>query len=338
MRLNRRLYYRSLALLGIDSLLRNFNKDKLLVVTYHGICKTSYDPPFWTQLPEKVFIGQIKYLSSHYTIISLSEFISCLEEGIDLPERAALVTFDDGLRNNYTVAFPILVRFGIQATIFLTTDFMGTEKIFWFDELYLLLKRAFQEKTSIQDLGEIYSGLAFSREFADFYNYTVGQMKRMPDSKRTAVLEALRKRIPVDPNGIPDDFKMLDWGQIKEMDRSGLIDFGIHTANHKILAGLSKGDFNKEIAEPKDRLSERLNRKILSFCYPNGRPGLDYTDEHKNFLSSCGYMCAFTTQSVLNGKKGMDPYQIGRVSVGNDFTSNPDYFRLKTSGYFLKGK
>ena len=335
MNLLKGIFCRLLVLLHTDSLFRFFNRNKLLVITYHGISQSRFNPPFWTQLPEETFLEQIKYLNAHYNIISLNELTSCLENGANLPQRAALITFDDGLRNNYTVAFPILVKFGISAAIFLTMDFVGTEHIFWFDELYLLLKQASHEKIPVSNIGGIFSSLGVTQNFTDTYNYVVEQMKRITDQQRLAVLKSLRERIPLDQNCIPEDFKMLDWEQIMEMERTGLIDFGVHTANHRILAGLSEDDFNKEIAEPKERLSKKFNRKVASFCYPNGRPGLDYSDVHIQFLCSCGYICAFTTKSVLNAK-GMDPYQIGRISVGNDFTSDPNYFRLRTSGFFLR--
>lgn len=60
-----------------------------------------------------------------YTTLSLGEMVKIWKEGVSYPAKAVVLTFDDGLQNNYEVAFPILKKFGFTATIFLTTDYIG---------------------------------------------------------------------------------------------------------------------------------------------------------------------------------------------------------------------
>lgn len=61
-----------------------------------------------------------------YQAISLPKFLDYLYRGIKTPQRKVVLTFDDGFRNNYTEAFPILRDYGFTATIFLVTNHIGS--------------------------------------------------------------------------------------------------------------------------------------------------------------------------------------------------------------------
>lgn len=100
---------------------------KALIIGYHCVKDTanSYLRP--TTVAD--FANQMQYLSEQYTPISLEEMVRHLRYGIPLPPNAMSVTFDDGYRDSYENAFPILDQYKIPATIFLTTDFIGTGHI-----------------------------------------------------------------------------------------------------------------------------------------------------------------------------------------------------------------
>jgi peptidoglycan/xylan/chitin deacetylase (PgdA/CDA1 family) len=110
---------------GVDRLFRHINRKKLLVVMYHGVTSNDYAPPIWTQLPLKTFRQQIEYLCGHYVPVSLTEVTGATRGVSTLPDHAVLITFDDGLRNNYSVAFPVLRELSVPAAIFLTIDYIG---------------------------------------------------------------------------------------------------------------------------------------------------------------------------------------------------------------------
>jgi len=81
-----------------------------------------------TVSPE-TFEYHMQYLKTHgFKVIGLSEFVMMREKGIDnkdLPRKTVVITFDDGYENNYTVAYPILKKYGHKATIFISPDFFG---------------------------------------------------------------------------------------------------------------------------------------------------------------------------------------------------------------------
>lgn len=318
--------------LGIDSLFRRLNRGKLLVVMYHGVTATVHDPPVWTQLPVEQFRWQLEFLREHYRMISLGELVDAVRNNKRLPDRTALVTFDDGLKNNFTVAFPVLQELNVPAAVYLTVDLIGSRQILWVDELYLFLREAVARKLSLDlPIGEAQEHLREGQIWKS-YEIMVEALKRSGAADRTREMDRLRTFMPSGLQSSHEDFCLLDWSEVRDMHRSGLVEFGVHTATHRILSELKEEEWEREIVQPKHTLERELNAEAASFCFPNGRPGVDFRTEHLDSLRKAGYACAFTTENALYNLHGGDSMSIGRVPAGNDSTSDADYFRLNTSG------
>jgi peptidoglycan/xylan/chitin deacetylase (PgdA/CDA1 family) len=332
--LSKYLVCRFATLVGIDRMFRMLNRQRLLVVMYHGVTLSTYDPPIWTQLPFEKFREQIDFLRANYRIVTMNDVIRAIREGRGVPERAALITFDDGLKNNYTVAFPLLQRLGVPATIFLTVGLIGTSGFLWFDELYIRMRQA--------DVSGSWSGLGFLKENAvaflkkgkvwEAYVATVENIKRSGPDKRHGVLSTLRTAVPMDMERWVEDFGFLNWDEVKRMQETGLLTYGVHSSTHRVLTELNEAEWDSEIVEPKQALELHLSEQVSSFCFPNGRPRIDFRDEHLSFLRKAGYECAFSTRNALFRWPGGDNMSIGRIAAGNDGTSEMNMFRLNTSG------
>jgi peptidoglycan/xylan/chitin deacetylase (PgdA/CDA1 family) len=299
---------------------------------YHGVSANDFDPPVWTQLPENIFHDQIKFINSYYNVLSLSQVISHIQSNREFPERSAMITFDDGLRNNYTVALPILKQYSVPATIFLTVDFIDSDKILWFDELLFYIKDIIHHNKSLEEPGIFDISIHEKRDLWDLYVDIVNKMKRLPEEERSRIMTKLREIADIDFEKLLIDFGMLTRDEVLEMERSGLVDFGTHTASHRILTNMRTEEWEKEIRKPRERLSGMLGKEVLSFCYPNGIPEIDFNKSHVEYLKSCGYVCAFSTRASLYEPGKDDPFRIGRIPAGNDFNSYRTYFRLACSG------
>ncbi|MCK5180799.1 MAG: polysaccharide deacetylase family protein [Candidatus Omnitrophica bacterium] len=96
------------------------------VIMYHQVTHTERPQSNWVS-PEN-FEWQMAYLKDHgYNIIRLGDLVEATQAGRSLPRKTAVITFDDGYENNYTEAFRILKKYGFPATIFVSTDKVGTE-------------------------------------------------------------------------------------------------------------------------------------------------------------------------------------------------------------------
>jgi len=105
-----------------DNLLKEKNDAQVTVLNYHKVDDTKIA----LSISPADFEQQMLYLQENgYTAISPDELLANLKEGIPLPEKPVLITFDDGYEDNYKNAFPILQKFGYKATIFVITDFLS---------------------------------------------------------------------------------------------------------------------------------------------------------------------------------------------------------------------
>src|SRR5262245_54886386 len=103
------------------------------ILGYHKVSPDQH--PFFEPLHPDTFEQQMRFLKSCYTVLSLAELVSRSMRG-DVPERAVAITFDDGYRDNYEYAFPILKKYQFPATIFVATGAIGTRELIWHDQIF----------------------------------------------------------------------------------------------------------------------------------------------------------------------------------------------------------
>jgi peptidoglycan/xylan/chitin deacetylase (PgdA/CDA1 family) len=110
-----------------------FPKNGAPVLMYHSISDDTEDvhPYYQTTTSPQVFAEHMRFLSENrYSVISLGELVSAMRQGRSLSD-CVVITFDDGFRDFYRHAFPVLQRYGFSATMFLPTDYIGeTERLF----------------------------------------------------------------------------------------------------------------------------------------------------------------------------------------------------------------
>src|SRR5262249_50143640 len=154
----------------------------------------------------------------------------------DVPERAVAITFDDGYRDNYDCAFPILKKYNLPATIFVATGAIGTGQLIWHDRVfdafrYATVMRARLHDTAVPEL-ILDTGEARSRSM----QATVTRGKTLYGESRSRFIDDLEAKLRP---SVPADLshRMLDWNQIREMHLAG-IEFGSHTVSHTILSRL----------------------------------------------------------------------------------------------------
>ena len=319
-------------LTGVDRGLRYKYRKRLLVVMYHGVAINNYLPSVWTQLPVSVFERQIQWLAKNYHPVSLTEVVDAISHGRPLPDRSLLVTFDDGLKNNTTVAYPVLKKYNVPAAIFFTVDFIGTDFFFWVDELWLIIKEAGKRQIDVQ-FNTQNANLYFSqKKYWDAYHAEVEYLKRRPEEERQGKIAAILEQVKYDKTLYREDFGMLSWQDVIGMDRDGLVEFGVHTATHRILTTIPADQLDDELFGAKERLERQLGHGVSAFCYPNGRFGIDYLPEHREMLCKGGYKCAFTTDLGLCDMERGNAFSIPRVSVANDVLSDSYFFQMNASG------
>jgi len=330
------LLYPILNAFGCGAAFRYLNKNKLLIVVYHGISANLHDFQPFTLLPVTDFERHIRFLKTHYTMLSLKETVWLLTKGKKIPSRTAIVTFDDGYCNNLTHALPIIQKYQVPITIFLTAGYIGTKKLLPFDQAYLICRYA-QEMRSRPNPEIGLPSLSFKNELERCKSFSklVSLLKKLSTSDQERCLLSLRQELYVpdftNKNDIFKDFQLMSWEDAYELKKSGLVDFGSHTLSHEILTNVTHQVAEKEISFSKSILEKKLNEPITLFAYPNGRQ-IDFNSSHMDLLNKYGYSAAVTTIPDLNTHQE-NIYKLKRMNFGSGFSANLNYFVLRTSGF-----
>lgn len=292
------------------------------ILTYHRV--NDERDPFFPAIPTAVFESQMTYLASHFNVCSLEEALERMKKK-DIPENAVVITFDDGYRDNYLNAFPILKRLGIPATIFLATDAIGSGRTLWHDVVFsafretrLPLLGGFGNDSREHPLRTLDEKLAAQRAVLEF-------LRSLEEGVRSFWIERLLERLKVDR--IKGLNLMLTWDEVKAMHKSR-ISFGSHTATHPILSRLSTDRASEEIYGSKRVIEEVLGAPVTTFAYPNGREK-DFTDLTKKILKEAGYACAVSTIFGSN-YSGQDLFALRR---GTPWEEDLPRFALKLAWY-----
>jgi peptidoglycan/xylan/chitin deacetylase (PgdA/CDA1 family) len=94
---------------------------KPIILTYHSVA----DGPSPLEIPPAVFAEQMEWLKANTNVVPLGEIVTALANHKSFPERAVVLTFDDGFRDFHIAAAPVLLRLKLPAIVFLPTAHVG---------------------------------------------------------------------------------------------------------------------------------------------------------------------------------------------------------------------
>ncbi len=284
------------------------------VLCYHRI-SDYYDDFNLMNVSVAHFETHMKYLKNHYEVLALEQLI-CAAEQEDGWNQIA-VTFDDGYRDVYRNAFPILEKYQIPATVFITTKNIDTTEENWPD----WVMRACMQPAVYHDYFDMENELVTIRcytrnlqERCDFYSAMSEVCARLDTCSRNQQLQELKSWAGVNGKG-RESRRILSTEEIQMLANSPLITIGSHTETHSILSWLPLETQFREIKDSKDKLESITGNRIELFAYPYG--GRNFYDETTmELLKSNGYQMAFTTDTERIDVH-TDRYQIPRHAVLN---------------------
>jgi peptidoglycan/xylan/chitin deacetylase (PgdA/CDA1 family) len=304
---------------GLD-IARWMNRKGLRILMYHRF--TQREP----------LARQCAHIRAHYSPVSMSQAADWLEQRAPLPENALAITVDDGYRDFYQVAYPVLREYGIPATVYLVSDFVDRSGWLWVDQVqYEFLHgqaRSFQMELPEQPPRSFELGTAETRTAAA--RAVTEASKKLSNTERLRLLEKLPEQLGVPlPQEAPAEYEAVRWDEVREMAAAG-IEFGAHTRTHPILSRLAgEQELAAEIGGSKRQIEQQVGRAVEHFCYPNGARE-DVDRETVEAVRAAGFRTAVTAESGLN-HDAVDPFRLLRIGVEPGL--EVDYFERCAAGF-----
>lgn len=308
-----------------------FCRNRIAILEYHGFSDTDLHENLENCASNHLFIGnfrkQARFLKKYCNVVSLHAALEMLHSGRTIPRRTVVLTIDDGFQSIYSLAFPVLMEFGMPATVFCATNFIRDKNYLWGDRLEFILNATKENRIVFSHGGETIT-LPFSTlsERRKAITLIKAVLKRGDPALIPASVRKMEEDLKLSLDAAPDApalYQPLDMVSIAAMKTSGLVSIGSHTASHVILSRCSAGQVEKELKESKAFLETALETPVDLFCYPNGKEG-DFNEETGNMVRRCGYVCALTTVDGMNTSK-TDSYELRRYWVRSSIQTLPEF-------------
>jgi peptidoglycan/xylan/chitin deacetylase (PgdA/CDA1 family) len=205
----------------------------------------------------------LRYVQRQFDVVSLGSLADAIDSPTAPLKRKVVITFDDGVRNNVDVAYPILQKLRLPATFFVCPGLIDRGQWLWNHEARQRLLRLSSLSGISRDTGGPIEVEAF-----------IEWMKKLELSARNAVEKRVREATPdfAPTEAERHEFDLAGWDELRRLDPR-IVTIGSHTLSHPILTSLDAREMEVEVAQSRRLLATRLRREVDLFAYPNG--GLD---------------------------------------------------------------
>lgn len=314
-------------------------KSSLLVLMYHRVLpvgdpRLTDEQPGMYVYPETLHM-HLRTLKRHFDIVHLGKWVSATLNDEPTPKRACAITFDDGWRDNYEFAFPLLLAEQTPATIFVVSDMVGTNYTFWPEQLAEVVRRgvgmhgyglySIPSFTWLNRLGVLLPSTS-GEVTAHSLDKIISHSKQLHDNDIRSKLKDMSDALEM--SDYHHGHALADWNQLIEMANTGIVAIGSHTRRHtRLLSDLDSKTLYDEVVHSKKLLAEKLGCNVDLFCYPNG----DASPEAmvlvaQHYLAAC---------STLRGwhQQHSNVHMIHRIGIHQDITSDETSFLARLSGW-----
>ena len=287
---------------------------RVLILSYHRVVadyRAELGRSLYTlNIAHDTFRRHLEVLQQSHDIVSLDDALAVLDGSRKAARDVAVITFDDGYRDVYKHAFPILRDMRLPAVVYVPSAFVGTDRRLGHDRLFAALR-----KMKARGIGPVAVGVGNPGErwLIDALEGGAGPelalerlIARYPTPGLSKLADALEDRLGLAQEKGADGELPMSWEMLRELDSQGVIT-GAHSAEHTVLTNQPLEEARREIAQCKAALEKGLRKPVRHFAYCNGY----YSAGVAQALKAEGFASAVTTEDMPN-TPGIDPYALKR--------------------------
>jgi peptidoglycan/xylan/chitin deacetylase (PgdA/CDA1 family) len=255
---------------------------RLLILMYHDLIDNDKGRPAEQNQQGKLtrieFEDHLRVIKAGARSLPVEEAVKEIRYEGGLKENTIAITFDDGYASAYGIAFPLLKKHGLSATIYLPTDWINGKISLWWEDLSDMITGYQPDDVRIDELAKISRDLKIesSRYMSDgkvskkiLFQDLSFELMKTSDSRKKTIMDDLRGVLFGGRAYKRTEVRSITWEQASEMADAGIM-FGAHTCSHLNLSFTDMKSAENEIAGSKREMETRLGREIKGFAYPYG--------------------------------------------------------------------
>ena len=272
-----------------------------VVLTYHRIGANTQ----FTHISTDVFRAHMQWLRRHCDVIHPDALRDRVANPPGRRRPSVVVTFDDGYRDYYEQAYPILQELEIPAINFLPTRFLDDGSPFWWDLLdtavaQTSLKAAPGPEGTPLRLDSLDAKRTFSRRWK-------AVLKGLAAPDRSPLLDDALTALGTRRDEVQVDRQVMTWDQVRKVGEFTVA--GGHTHTHRLMPFLDASELDDEVCICRDRIEIETGRRPRFFAYPSGQ----WSDEARASVGRGGYDTAFTTHEDFNSADAIEWLTLNRI-------------------------
>jgi peptidoglycan/xylan/chitin deacetylase (PgdA/CDA1 family) len=261
-------------------------------------------------IEQKTFRRHLEVLQESHDIVPLEDALSVLDGTRQAARDVATITFDDGYRDVYAHAFPVMRDLRVPGVVYVPSGLVGTDRRLGHDRLFTALRRMRERGIGPMAVGAGQPGERWLIDVLEGNPQPEVALERLiaryPTPGLLRLADALEDRLGLASYKPPEGELSMTWEMLREMDAHGIIT-GAHTAEHTVLTNQRLDDARREIAQCKASLEKGLRKPVQHFAYCNGY----YSAGVAQALKAEGFASAVTTEDMPN-TPGVDPFALKR--------------------------
>jgi peptidoglycan/xylan/chitin deacetylase (PgdA/CDA1 family) len=255
-----------------------------------------------------VFQQQMELLVRKFHPLSLNELAALLRAKEKIPARSVVVTFDDGYRDNFENAVPILDKVGIRAAFYVTVNCIENGRLPWPSRVRFALRTA-ARKTWTDPAGKLWpieGAEDRERAFAKICEFCCRLAGDAQEQLVVSIETDLETRSPQRSEQI-----MMNWDEVRKLAERGYV-VGSHTLSHPNLGQIPVADVRIELEQSRACLEKQLNAPVKHFSYPCPALSPHWNERTVEECRRAGYETAVVTDGGL-ARRHDDPLCLRRV-------------------------
>lgn len=278
----------------------------LTILCYHGVTnKKSYGIENYSQkhIHYKIFRKQLKIIKNSNQVISMDDVVKMYDSSNHSKENLVAITFDDGFKNNFEIAAPILDDFNFKATFYITSGLIGTNKLFWVDQLENSINHYKKSNFKIVLNDEIFDFKTKTKfNKINALNFIKKYCKQIENTEKNRVVEYVNNLCEGETFKTKNisNYEIMNWKDIKKINQEKNFIIGGHSLKHDLFSKIeTESQLKQDIETSIELIQNKIGHKTTHYSYPEGQ-SIHFNKKTIKILKGNGIRCCPTAIDGTN--------------------------------------